>query len=82
MKRKTIDFMEARAERNGEVTPYAVAESVFRYMQNESNPKIKRIAIVVLDEDGSINTACSTMDYLELMGLHVAAQSLAYEEME
>ena len=82
MKDKTINFFEAKAERDGTITPLAVAESIVAYLKNPANPRATKLAIVVLDENGVVNTAQSTMSYIELVGLHATAQGIAIEEMD
>lgn len=82
MDKKIFNFAEAKAERDGTISPYAVIESVARYMLNNNNPEIKKVAVVVIDEHGTINTAQSTMERLELVGLHATAQAIAIEEMD
>lgn len=82
MKDKTINFLEAKAERDGTITPLAVAESIVEYLKNPANPTLTHFAIVAKDAGGVINTAHSTMNYLELVGLHATAQALALEDMD
>ena len=82
MNKKIFNFAEAKAEKDGTITPLAVIESVARYMLNNENSEIEKLAIVVVDKNGTINTAQSTMSYLELVGLHATAQATAIEEMD
>lgn len=77
--KKTIDFIEAKAERDGTITPGAVVHSLARYMAGDHT--VDKIAIVVRHQDGTIDTAFSTMGHLELVGLHATAQAMAIEQM-
>lgn len=78
---KLFSIEELRAEKDGTITPLVVVESTLEWIRN--NPgDIERIAIVVSHKDGVINTAMSTMGYLELIGLHATAQVVAIEEMD
>lgn len=78
---KTYDFVEFKAGKEGKITPKAVVESVNEWIDNNPN-KIQKIAIVVILEDGTINTAMSTMSYLEVIGLFATAQAISNEEMD
>jgi hypothetical protein len=77
---KLFNFDEVKAKKDGKITPLAVAESVVDYIKK--NPgAVEKLAIVVRMDDGMINTAMSTMSYLELIGIHDTAKQIAYEEM-
>lgn len=79
MERKTINFSELKAERDGTITPLALAENILKYVQDHD---VQHMAVVVAHRDGLINTAQTTMNYLELIGLHATAQAIAIEEMD
>lgn len=78
---KILSFEELKADKEGTITPKAVVESVLQYLDASAN-KVEKIALVTLHEDGTINTAASTMTYMELIGLHEVAKTIAIEEME
>lgn len=77
---KIIDFNELKANKNGDLTPRAVVNSVAEFIGN--NPgDVEMIAIVVRMSDGRINTAYSTAKHLELMGLYETGKLLVYDDM-
>lgn len=78
---KLINFTELKADKEGVLTPLVVLESTLEWIR-EKPGDIKNIAIVVSHEDGIVNTAMSTMSYLELIGLHATAQAIAIDEMD
>lgn len=77
---QVVDFLELKAKRNGSITPLMVAESIMEYIKK--NGDIEQLAVVVKHRDGVIDTANSTMQRLELVGLWATAQSMEIENMD
>lgn len=78
--KRPVNFAERRAQNDETITPLLIAQHLVDWIRDHGD--VESVAIVLKHKDGKIATACSTMNDLELIGLHATAQSLAIEKMD
>lgn len=81
MSKKVFSMGEFKFKKNGELAPLTLVEMILDLIKTDPT-EIEKIAIVTVDKDGVIKTSASSMNHIELIGLHQAAQHYAVRDMD
>jgi len=78
---RVFDFTELKATKQGKVTPLFLVETLLDHIKN--NPgDVQKMAIVTLHQGDRLSFSQTSMNHLELIGLHAAGQSYGVAEMD
>ena len=75
---KTVDFLEKKAEKNGEVTVKSLIEHLLLAINRD---EIESVVYVAKSKNGELDMGCNNMPQTEAIGLLECGKQLIFEDM-